>query len=201
MENIMPKIRVDLMSLVWVMLIMYFKSEWIIPCTIAIVIHELGHILISVFLKIKIKCIRTSILGARLEMEGDISYLDEMLIAFAGPFFGFCAFLFTIYFAHNSQEVMTFSIISLSLSMFNLFPIDTLDGGRILKCLIFYHFSIHKAERIMQIISFFTLFFFWLISVYIMIKFSSGLSTFVFCAILFSKCFIFNIKKRDFESF
>jgi hypothetical protein len=34
-----------------------------------------------------------------------------------------------------------------------------------------------------------------------MLKFSSGLSTFVFCAILFSKCFIFNIKKRDFESF
>ena len=193
----MPKIKIDLMSIIWCVLIIYFKSEWIIPCALAIIIHELGHILTSIFLKVQIKCIRTSILGARLEMDGDISYLDEMLIAFAGPFLGFCAFLFTFYYAQHSQQIMTFSIISLSLSIFNLFPIDTLDGGRIIKCLLFYLFPLSKAEKIMRIISFFTLFFFWLTSVYIMLKLSSGLSTFVFCAIFFSKCFIFNIKKRD----
>lgn len=197
----MKKIKIDILSAIWFIFIIYSRSALIIPIISAIFIHELGHIIASIILKVEIKCITISILGARLEMNSEISYLKEFIISLSGPTFGFLAFLLTSQADIHPQTILNFSIISLALSIFNLLPIETLDGGRIVKCLLCSLFSLDLAEKIMQITTFFTLFSFWLISVYIMLKFSGGLSAFIFCSFFFAKCFIFGTKKRDLASF
>ena len=190
----MPKIKIDPFCALWLIFILYSMRELIIPLALSILLHELGHIIASVILKVKIKCLTVSLLGARLEISDEIPYLHEMLISLAGPMAGFLAFILTINTATQSQTLLHFCVISLALSIFNMFPISTLDGGRVLRCLLCCLCRLDTAEKIMRILTFFTLFFFWLISTYIMIKISSGLSGFVFCTFFFLKSFILNEK-------
>ena len=184
--------KADWFSVFWIIFILYYKRSAIIPILFAIVLHELGHLLASLLLGIKINRIYISIFGARLEIANSIPYYKELLMALAGPLLGIVGYLLTIKSAMYHPSLMAFSITSLALSIFNLFPLDTLDGGRVIRCVFCSLFSLDTAEKTMQILSFFTLFSFWLISVYIMIKFAAGLSGFVFCSIFFSKCFILN---------
>lgn len=197
----MKKVKIDCITLLWIAFIIYAKGSLVIHLFLAILLHELGHISACLFLKVKIKSLRLSLLGAKMELEGSFSYLKEFIIALAGPSFGIMGYLVASSLGRNSQDLMLFALISLCLSVFNLFPIQSLDGGRIAKCLFCSILPLTSSEKIMQIISFFTLFAFWIFSSYIMIKFAGGLSAFVFCAIFFSKCFVFGTKKRDFESF
>ena len=194
----MKKIKIDCITLLWIAFIIYAKGSLVIHLFLAILLHELGHIFACLILKVKIKSINLSLLGARIELIDRISYFQEFTIAFAGPLLGMIGYLVASNVGQESPSVMLFALISLCLSVFNLFPMHSLDGGRIVKCILYSIFSFDISERIMKIISFLTLFTFWLFSSYIMIKYTGGLSGFIFCAIFFAKCYIFNIKKRDF---
>ena len=100
----------------------------------------------------------------------------------------------------QKQNVLfPFSILSLCLSIFNLIPLVSLYGGRILKCALCLIFSLDTAEKILRITSFITLVSLWMLSVYMMLRISNGIPMFIFCLIFFSSCFVFNIKTRDFE--
>ncbi|MBO5715731.1 MAG: site-2 protease family protein [Clostridia bacterium] len=99
------------------------------------------------------------------------------------------------------EFLLSFVFISLSLTIFNLIPLATLDGGRMLFCFVCKCFSLDIALKILRLTSFFTLFVFWIFSVYLVIKISAGLPMLVFCSIFFAKCFVFDTKSRDFTSF
>ncbi len=197
----MKRIRVDASAIIWGVFIFYTNRALFIPLVLSIVLHELGHVFCALFIGAKIKRMHLSLHGAKIELEGNISYLQEILIALAGPFVGILASLLTFRSAALNEDIMTFCLASSALSIFNLLPLANFDGGRVAKCLLCSLFSLSTAEHVMEIISFFALFFFWLISVYFMIKFSGGVSGFIFCLIFFSKCFIFNKKRRDLRRF
>ena len=93
--------------------------------------------------------------------------------------------------------LLPFSIISLLLSLFNMIPIDTLDGGRMLRCAVSHIFSLDTADTVMKISTLFALITLWSFSVYLMLKTVSGLTLFVFSAILFKNLFISGDKKRE----
>ena len=201
----MGKIKFSLLSIIWLAFLIYSKTPFLFPMLCAVILHELGHILIAIILKIKIKHLKLSVLGARIETEGALSYTDELLLALGGPLFGFLGYSFTISIALMNDQVpfcceflLPFSIISLCLTVFNLLPLETLDGGRIFKCLLLKLFSLNFADKIIRIASFFSLFLLWLFSVYFVIKISQGLQLLVFCMVFFSKCFVFDAKNRDF---
>ena len=174
-----------------------FDFSHTVPLLLAVTLHELGHILCAKILKIKISKLVLSPLGARLEIEDDVSYKNEFLIALSGPALGLVGFFLASTLIKKIPSVSSFAFISLALSIFNLLPLASLDGGRAAFCLLALALNIEISEKIMQFLSFFTLFAIWLFSVYVMLKFSSGLSAFVFCIIFFSKCFVFDIKKGD----
>ena len=206
--HFMPKIKVSILSIIWLIYLSISNTPFIIPLFCAVILHEAGHLFCALLLGIKIKSIELSISGARIKTREVLSYINELLFALGGPFIGFVSFAFTFNLALSKIEtpfyqnfLFPFSILSLCLSVFNLIPIDSLDGGRILKCLISLVFSLDIAEKIMRATSFLCLVSLWLLSVYMMLRMSNGVPMFVFCLIFFSKCFIFNIKSRDFESF
>lgn len=203
----MKNVKISPLSIVWIILLLYLKTPHLPEMLLAVVLHEAGHLFVARMLKIKIKHMKLSITGARIEASKSLSYIDELLFAMGGPVFGLFGFAITIYPALNFDaslfdgRLLPFSLISLLLSLFNLIPLPSLDGGRIVKCLVRMSFSINVADMILQIISFLTLFSIWLFSVYFLLKFELGLQMFVFCLIFFAKCFIFNKKNGDFTSF
>ena len=202
----MKRIKISILSIVWIVVLMLTNTPFIIPLLCAVLLHEIGHLLCARILKIKIKSFELSIFGGRIKTEKDPSYVDELIFALGGPLAGFIGFAFTYKIALNNLNIpfcqtflFPFSVLSLCLSIFNLIPLTSLDGGRILKCTLCLLFSLDTAEKILKVTSFFTLVSLWMLSVYMMLKTANGVPMFVFCLIFFSKCFIFNIKTRDFE--
>lgn len=203
----MKKIKISPLSIIWIAFLMFSNTPFIIPMICAVLLHEIGHLLCAKILKIKIKCFELSIFGGRIKTLKDPPYIDELIFALGGPLLGFVGFAFTYKIAlHNISTpfcqsfLFPFSILSLCLSIFNLIPLASLDGGRILNCILCLMFSVNLAEKILRITSFFALLSLWMLSVYMMLKISNGVPMFIFCLIFFAKCFIFNTKTRDFES-
>ena len=197
----MKKIKSDAFTVLWIIIIIYAKGTLFIPLFSAILLHELGHVLASLLMGVRIKRLHLSLLGARMELSGEIPYAKELIIALAGPAIGLLGYALANRSDSYSNNIRLFALISLCLGIFNLLPIRSLDGGRIAECILCSLLPLHIAQAIMQITSFMTLFAFWILSVYMMIKYAGGLSAFVFCLIFFSKCFIFDAKKRDLKSF
>ena len=197
----MAKISISASTVLYFAALAFFDGAHILPLLSAVALHETGHILCAKILNVKIKRMVLSPLGARLEIKDNISYRNEILISIAGPLLGILGFGLSLLFLNRFPYIDRFAFISLALSIFNLLPLSTLDGGRAVFCLCALIFNLDFAESVMRFITFFTLFAIWLFSVYIMIKFAGGLSAFVFCMIFFSKCFVFDTQKRDFQRF
>jgi stage IV sporulation protein FB len=200
----MPKIKISFISVIWIFALIYYKPAFFSPMIIAIIIHELSHILAAFLLNIRIKSFTLMPFGARIESARELSYREELLFSAAGPLGGILSALLCLAFYrifNDDHRLFSLALTSLALSIFNLIPISPLDGGRMVKCALFMLLPFKKAAFIIALLSFVCLFAIWLFSAYTLLKIASGLSMLVFCSIFFIKRFIFDTKNRDFESF
>ncbi len=204
----MKKIKISPFSIIWLGALIYFKTPNLIPLSAAVAVHELGHIVASRALGIRLKSAELSMLGARLETACDPSYSDELILALGGPLFGFLGAAAVAFPAikHASAPfcanfLLPFFVISLCLNIFNLIPISIFDGGRILKCLLCRRFSLDFAENILNACTFLSLFSLWLLAVYMLLKSATGLPMLVFSSIFFAKCFVFESKNGENKRF
>ncbi len=179
----MKKLSVSVFSLIWIGVLIYTKAPFLLSMVSALALHELGHLIFACVLRLKIKKIRLVLTGAQMELEAPfISYKQEFYLAFGGPFFSLLGFL--LFFP------LPFSIISLSFGTFNLIPVKTLDGGRMLYCFTARFFGMERADRVLFLTTFLSLFSLWCLSVYLMMRYLSGLSLFVFSCLLFIRFFL-----------
>jgi len=131
--------------------------DWILSSIIAlllfasVLLHELSHSLVSISLGIKVTKISLFIFGGIAQMEGEPDEpISEIKIAIAGPAMSVFLFIFFLILAN----IMTFwrapeaagvlfnylASINLILAIFNMVPAFPLDGGRVLRALI-WHFK------------------------------------------------------------
>lgn len=101
---------------------------------LAAALHELGHCLALRALHARVTAIRISALGAEMQVAGSLSYGGEVLAAAAGP-------------AVNLA-------LALVLGVFNLLPIQPLDGGSILWNLSAWLTEPYTADRVAAAVSF-----------------------------------------------
>jgi Zn-dependent protease len=110
----------------------------------SVVAHELGHSLVALSQGVGVKSITLFLFGglANLEKESDTP-LQAFLIAIAGPLVSFLLFgLFTLIGINISLPVPLMAIVSLmayinlALGTFNLIPGLPLDGGNVLKAIV-----------------------------------------------------------------
>lgn len=123
-------------------------------------IHELGHVIMAVFFKVKVNNIKLNIFGFNADID-DIDYLPtykQLLIIVMGPLTYFLSIILIreLYLNDVISLVMYYRALASNkyILVFNLLPIFPLDGGRILKLIANKFFTYKKAKIITYIISF-----------------------------------------------
>ena len=128
--------------------------------------HELGHAVAAWGVGVRVQGLSLDLFGARMRLAGLLSYGQELVIAAAGPFVSFAAAAIAYPFAARYVGVGVFCGASLVLGGFNLLPVGTLDGGRILRSAVAWRWGDGIAERLLRGVTAVVLTLAWLLCAY-----------------------------------
>ena len=159
---------------------------------IVYVIHELGHLFFAKLMGAEVSSLKSSL--CRLNIRYDctkISHLREAGVVAGGVVFNLIfALAFMLPLTEKSEIKSFFILCNLSLALMNLYPVNILDGGNILRCILNHLLSEEKSAKILKGISFLFAFVLWLISVYLQLVFSADVSIFFISVLLLMElCF------------
>ena len=130
-------------------------------CVLAVIVHESGHLLVMLRLGYFPKRIKISLFEIDIRDEGrqQRSARENLLIIFFGPAANFICFLpaFLLY-LNGAEYCLPFAAANLSVGLFNLLPVMTLDGGQLLYLILCRHMLPERAERIVTRATFVTIF-------------------------------------------
>lgn len=116
----------------------------------AVLIHEAGHLSAARLLKIPLISFRLNPAGGIMTFDfSHTSYLREAVVHLSGPAAG----LLAAFAGYKISDDVFFTGISITLSLVNLLPIDGLDGGGILRCVLNGFCPPEIVWRIGQIVS------------------------------------------------
>ena len=168
-------------------------------------IHESGHLLCAKILKIKIREMVIDIGGAKIyPYSNSYPYSYELLLTFAGPFANLLLATALNLICRDSLYIQNLTknafdgnlsfweyayAFSVLQALLNLIPINTLDGGRILKCTLCILFSQKVGDTILKTTTLIFSLILWIISVYFLLGSGGGISLFVFSICMFLKIF------------
>ena len=116
-------------------------------------LHECGHFIALFLMGKSVKSINIIVCGAAIDFGHGMSYKAEICAAAAGPVVNFA--LAAILSRVPGKE--TAAGMNLALAVFNMLPAETLDGGRILRCVFGLlcgpEWGERAAERISAVIT------------------------------------------------
>ena len=127
------------------LLLLTLPLDWIIAVMTAAVFHELCHILTLYFLKGNINSIKVQPGGCVIE-SSRIGEWAQFFSILAGPLGSF-ALLFLC------RAAPKIAICGLFQGLYNLMPVLPLDGGRMLRLLL-YSACPERAEKVMTVVAF-----------------------------------------------
>lgn len=109
-------------------------------CFLFCILHEIGHLLSMLIFDKKPSEIKLDYFGMKIVTCGKyMSVKKEIITALAGPLVNIIIFVILM-----SLKQKDIAYVSLALAVFNLLPVQILDGGRILSMLIRPSFQIKK---------------------------------------------------------
>ena len=123
-------------------------------------IHESGHLLAMIKCgyapeKIKISAFEIKIFDSKRQSRSEKQNFFIIFFFFAVNFICFIPF-YLLYLLGN-EFVLPFAISNLSVGMFNLLPVLSLDGGQLIFIILRQRVGADKAEKIVDIITFITI--------------------------------------------
>lgn len=130
-------------------------------CLFAIIIHESGHIILMCIFgyapeKIKISLFEISISDRKRQER---SFIQNFLIIFFGPFSNFiCFILFYLLYLIGNDFFLYPAAANLSVGLFNVMPVMSLDGGQLLYLVLCRFFSESISQRVVNVITFIIIF-------------------------------------------
>ena len=145
------------------------------------ILHETGHLLIMTSVGNKPQAIRFEITGMNIKRQPDlkISTKNEIFIALGGPLINLICFLISVVILciYENENILTFGCINLILMIFNLLPINKLDGGLALYYILSQKFDNLTCTKILKITSvfFIALIYIWGIFAFVSSKYNISL--------------------------
>ena len=133
--------------LIAALLILLLPLDWLAAAVIAAILHELFHILTLYALNGKVWKIEIHCSGCVLE-TGGLGAFRQFISILAGPIGSLSLLLL----CHITPKI---AICGLVHGVYNLIPVLPLDGGRLLRLLL-YHFCPSAADKVMTMIAVFT---------------------------------------------
>ena len=118
-----------------------------VSCLLAAFLHECGHLVTMRILSYRVREIRLRLFDVRISSDEPRCVRDDLLITLSGALSNF---LFAPVFFFSDK--LFFS--NLLIGAFNLLPVESLDGGRILMILLSKKLSLFTAEKILKLLSF-----------------------------------------------
>ena len=110
------------------LLLLILPIQYIVGFLISGLIHEMGHFIALKIMKVPIYQFRVTVSGAVIE-TGEITALQELLCAIAGPFAGMMTCMMGSIFP-------LLAVCAFVQTAYNLIPLYPLDGGRICKSIM-----------------------------------------------------------------
>ena len=162
--------------------------------TLAVSIHELFHIFVSIKLGYTLDKFELSITGASMNLEDESFYgKDEIIIALAGPLINLFIFLVLVGLWWIEPVIFNytfdFALVNLFVFALNILPIYSLDGGRIIVALFSEKFTRHTGIKLVKFIGIVfsvILFVLFIVSFFVSFNFSLGvMSVFLFASSVF----------------
>ncbi len=168
----------------------------------AALIHELGHILVMIFVGSKPSEIAFGVFDVNIKDydRNKRNYVQDIFILIGGPLanlFG-VGILYLLHYVMGSQNTVLSISENLFLCVFNLLPIESLDGGQILYIFLSSKFDEHKSVVILKFVSFVILFPLAIIGFYILLKSKNNfslllISCYLIAVVLIKKGHCYNI--------
>ena len=182
------RIRIDLKIFIFLALF-YFTHQLRIYLIIMLfsIIHEIGHIIVGLILKMKLEKIEIIPFGITASFYSDFkeSKIKEIFVALAGPIVSLAMAIlggnFDITYIANEEFVYS----NILICIFNLIPIYPLDGGRIIKGILYIILGSEKSEILMNKISNITIIILTIISS-IAVYYYKNIAIFLICIFLWS---------------
>lgn len=149
-------INVSFLLVAMLTLFSLYDKTGIAYCSIlSAAMHECGHLAAALLLRLKVRELCFMPFGIRLLLKQDLSLVKtgkKLLLLFAGS--GINLLTFAILTLAN-KGMSLFALTSLVTGIFNLLPVSTLDGGRILNELLSLKLAENTAQNISDAVSLF----------------------------------------------
>lgn len=160
------RFRIDLKIFIFIVLFYFTKQIEIYGILmIFAIIHELGHLLAGLILGMEPEKFEVMPFGVSISFKiltedynlkvkkGNRLELKKIFVAFAGPITNIIMILITKCLAIDFVKSLLICYANLLIMLFNLLPIYPLDGGRILKSILYIFIGKRKAEKYTNLIS------------------------------------------------
>lgn len=127
-------------------------------CILSALCHELGHLAAMSKLKINVRGIRLTLFDVNIKRSvKECTTVKKNVIVFAaGPFANIILFAVSsaIYITQNNRIAYMMMWSNIALALFNMLPVESLDGGGIATCLLLKLCSSYeRADKILTVIS------------------------------------------------
>ena len=133
-------------------ILMLDKSETALLIFLCCALHEAGHILLLTLCSAPPDAIILGVFGMRIERgEVCLNYRREAVCALAGPAANFIVSLAALPFARVYPNALKLAALSAGIGVFNLLPVEPMDGAAALKSLLLLKHEEHTAERVVDI--------------------------------------------------
>lgn len=120
-------------------------------------IHELGHMIAGILLKLKPKALEFMPFGISIVFEAygykKLLEIKKIILALAGPITNFITIILVRFLNIDIETKQIIIYSNILIGMFNLIPLYPLDGGRILKGIIKLKYTEMKSNYIVNKIS------------------------------------------------
>ena len=154
-------------------------TKLVLAWGIAVAVHELSHYLALKFFCVDVNGICISAAGIQMNI-GEMSVVQELVCALAGPMGGLCLLLF-------SKWLPCTAVCGFVQSVFNLLPIYPLDGGRALLCMFRKLFGNSLGEKVSKAMGIICIVIIFVLAGCLFVRFDMGAVSLIVCGVFLFK--------------